>query len=84
MSKSLGYAVQGKAEADCLQCAHCGNIWFVKSTARFQKTNEGGMCIPCMKPVCQPCMNKPCMVFEEQLLRYEQSQRFAQDVGLEM
>jgi len=81
---SKGYGVSGKAEADSMQCCHCGNVWWVRSTDNFQETDLGGWCRMCMKPICTSCSDKPCIVFEEQLLRYEQSQRFAKDVGLEM
>lgn len=82
VNRSTGYAVQGKGEADCFQCCHCGHVFFIKSTDGFQEVHQGGVCIKCMAPVCGPCAGKPCLVFEQRLEIYEQSQRFARDAGL--
>lgn len=75
-----GYAVIVGPDAptkewDTITCAHCNRI--VRC-----RTDPGGFCRCCMKPLCGPCADKGvCTPFEARLDAYEKRERFRRQLS---
>jgi len=61
-------------EMGTFTCAHCQAIVFLHNPDGSRKADQGGMCIPCFKPVCGPCADTGrCTPFEKKLEQQEKA-----------
>ena len=67
-------------EGESFTCRHCQRITWVKPHENPE--DIGGLCKVCMGLICAPCLDKPCLPFEEEFQRMQRRSDALRSYGL--
>lgn len=62
---------EGTTEIDTFNCGHCGGCVHSKAGTRADEY----FCRNCMRPICGPCADHPCIPFMKQVEASEEKDR---------